>query len=237
MKFLTYNPEQAYLLPPSVREVLGEDHVCFFLHRAVERLDLGAFEQGYVEEGRPAYHPALLRKVWLYACALGLTSARRREQRVREDLAFRYLAGGATPDFWTRNQFRTRHGRALNDLFTQVVELARSLGMGRLGHVAVESTRIAANASRDRVETVPGLRAERARIRRQIRRWQKQCNAQAADEAPGQQLSAEQMARLERRLEEIPRRLERLRKTGPARRSETDPASRFLRDRKGFTLG
>src|SRR3972149_6762161 len=77
MKFLTYTPEQAYLLPPSVGEVLGEDHVCFFVHRAVERLDLGAFEQGYVEEGRPAYHPALLLKVWLYAYALGVTSARR----------------------------------------------------------------------------------------------------------------------------------------------------------------
>ena len=75
MKFLTYNPEQAYLLPPSVREVLGEDHVCFFLHRAVERLELSAFEEGYVEEGRPAYHPALLLKVWLYAYALGVTSA------------------------------------------------------------------------------------------------------------------------------------------------------------------
>src|SRR3970040_1116275 len=164
MKFLTYNPEQAYLLPPSVGEVLGEDHVCFFVHRAVERLDLGAFEQGYVEEGRPAYHPALLLKVWLYAYALGVTSSRRLEQRVREDLAFRYLAGGATPDFWTLNQFRTRHARALHDLFAQVVELARSLGMGRLGHGAVDSTRIAANASRDRVETAARLRSERAKI-------------------------------------------------------------------------
>src|SRR3990172_2937540 len=94
MKFLIYNPEQVYLLPPSVREVLGEDHICFFVHQVVERLDLSAFEQGYVEEGRPAYHPALLLKVWLYAYALGVTSARRLEQRIREDLAFRYLAGG-----------------------------------------------------------------------------------------------------------------------------------------------
>lgn len=237
MKFLTYNPEQAYLLPPSVREVLGENHVCFFLHQAVERLDLGAFEQGYVEEGRPAYHPALLLKVWLYAYALGVTSARRLEQRVREDLAFRFLAAGATPDFWTLNQFRTRHGRALNDLFTQVVELARALGLGRLGHLAVDSTRIAANASRDRVDTEASLRRERAKIRRQIRRWQKQCDAQASDEAPGQQLSAEQMTALGQRLQEIPRRLERLRKQGRDKVSRTDPESRFLRDRKGFTLG
>jgi transposase len=237
MKFLTYNPEQGYLLPPSVREVLGENHVCFFLHQAVERLDLGAFEQGYVEQGRPAYHPALLLKVWLYAYALGVTSARRLEQRVREDLAFRFLAGGATPDFWTLNQFRTRHGRALNDLFTQVVELARTLGMGRLGHVAVDSTRIAANASPDGVETIRSLRAERAKLRRQIRRWQKQCDAQASDEAPGQQLSGEQMTALGQRLEEIPRRLERLRKEGRDKVSATDPESRFLRDRQGFTLG
>ena len=71
MKSLTYNPEQAYLLPPSVRDVLGEDHVCFFLHQAVERLELGALEQSYVEEGRPAYHPALLLKGWLYASRWG----------------------------------------------------------------------------------------------------------------------------------------------------------------------
>ena len=190
-----------------------------------------------MEEGRPAYHPALLLKVWLYAYALGVTSARRLEQRVREDLAFRYLAAGAGPDFWTLNQFRTRHARALNDLFTQVVELARSLGMGRLGHVAMDSTRVAANASQDRVETVAKLRAERAKIRRQIRRWQKQCDTQSCEEAAGQQLSGKQMAALEKRLEEIPRCLERLRKSGLKRRSETDPDSRFLRDRKGFTLG
>ena len=67
MRFLTYNPEPAYLLPPSVREVLGENPVCFFLHQTVERLEWSGFEQGYVEEGRPAYPPALLRKVWLYA--------------------------------------------------------------------------------------------------------------------------------------------------------------------------
>ncbi len=237
MKYLTYNPEQAYLLPPSVREVLGKDHVCFFLHQAVERLDLSAFERGYVEEGRPAYHPALLLKVWLYAYVLGITASRRLEQRIKEDLAFRYLAAGAAPDFWTLNDFRRRHARALNDVFTQVVEIARSLGLGRLGHLAVDSTRIAANASRDRIDTKKALRAERAKIRRQIRRWQKRCDGAAGEEAPGQQIAPERMAALEAKLREIPRRLERLRKEGLDKVSATDPESRFLRDRKGFTLG
>src|SRR5712692_7837161 len=109
MRFLSYQPDQAWLLPPSVKDVLGEDHLCFFIHEVVEQLDLSAFEQEYGEEGRAAYAPTLMVKVWLYAYALQVTSSRRLEQRVKEDLAFRYLAGGATPDHWTLNDFRTRH--------------------------------------------------------------------------------------------------------------------------------
>ncbi len=88
------------------------------------------------------YHPSLLLKVWLYAYALGVTSSRRVEQRIREDLAFRYLAGGARPDYWALNAFRWRHGRAINDCFTQVVERARGLGMRQPGTVAIDATRI-----------------------------------------------------------------------------------------------
>ena len=236
-KFLEYSPEQAYLLPPSVREVLGEDHLCFFVHQAVERLDLSDFVAQYAEDGRPAYHPALLLKVWLYAYALGITSARRLEERVREDLGLRYLAGGATPDFWTLNQFRRQQARRLNDVFTQVLELARTLGLVRLGHAAIDSTRVAANASRQRTETIEQLRAERVRLRRQIRRWQQQCDRTDPDEGAGTQMTRQTMEQLERRLAEIPKRLEPLRHAGLTRRSTTDPDSRFLRERQGFTLG
>ena len=97
-------------------------------------------------------------KVWLYAYALQVTSSRRLEQRVKEDLAFRYLAGVAKPDHWTLNDFRTRHRRAINDVFLQVVEVARGLGMGKLGHVAIDSTRVKANASTRRMETKQELR-------------------------------------------------------------------------------
>lgn len=237
MKFLPYSPDQIELLPPSVREVLGEGHLCFFLRRVVERVDLGTIEQVYSEEGQPGYHPALLVSVWLYAYALGITSARRLEQRIREDLAFRYLAGGAQPDFWTLNTFRRRHPKALNDLFTQVLELARQAGLGRLGHVAIDSTRVAANASPNRTQTVEKLRAERARIRWQIRRWQQACNADDPNEQAGLALHAEERQALERRLAEIPGRLRELRKSGLKRRSTTDPDSRFLKARAGFVLG
>src|ERR1700723_2023787 len=210
--FYEYNPEQGYLLPPSVRDVLGKEHLCFFVHGAVEKMDLAAFEALYGEEGHPAYHPALLLKVWLYAYALGITSSRRLEQRIREDSAFRYLAGGAQPDFWALNEFRKRHGRALNDVFTQVVELARSLGMGKLGHVAIDSTRIAANAAADSVDTEQKLRGERAKIRKRIRRWQQQCESEDPNEGAGTVVAAEALQELQRRLGEIPLRLERLKK-------------------------
>ena len=237
MRFLPYSPDQAYLLPPSVKDILGEEHLCFFLHRVVERLDRSGFEQEYVEEGPPAYAPALMVKVWLYAYALGVTSSRRLEQRVREDLAFRYLAGGAQPDYWTLNEFRRHHRRAINDLFTQVLELAREAGLGRLGHVAIDSTRVAANASRNRLESEDALRRERAKLRRQVRRWQQQCDAADPNETPGTALDAKEKQAAEARLAEIPRRLEKLRKAGLRKRSRTDPDSRFLRDRQGFTLG
>ena len=128
----------------------------------------------------------------------------------------RYLAAGATPDFWTLNQFRRQHGRALNDLFTQVVELAARGGLGRLGHVAIDSTRVAANASPNRVETKERLRAERARIRRRIRRWQQACNADDPNEASGLELKKEEMTRLQERLAEIPSRLEQLKRAPQA---------------------
>lgn len=233
-RFLPYNPDQAYLLPPNVKDVLGKDHLAFFVHRVVERLDLEEFTQAYNEEGGAVYAPELMLKVWLYAYTLGVTSARRSEQRIREDLAFRYLAGGATPDNWALSAFRRRHGRGINNVFTQVLELARSLGLVSLGHVAIDSTRVRGSASRDRMDTETKLRRERARLRRQIRRWQQACSVEDPDEDAG---TIVQVAELERRLEQIPVRLQRLRKSGLRQISRSDPESRFLRSREGWQLG
>lgn len=232
-RFIEYAPEQAWLLPPRISDELGEGHLACFLHEAVERLDLSRFEAAYSDEGRPAYPPELLLKVWLYAYALGVTSSRKLEQRIREDLGFRFLAGSLKPDHWTLNEFRRRHGRALNDVFTQVVEGARRLGLGRLGRVAIDSTRVEADASPDRSDTVEKLRRERARIRQRIRRWQQQCDR---DQEP-QGGAAAAPADWRRRLEEIPRQLEQLRQSGQKRGSRSDPDSRYLRRRAGFCLG
>jgi len=233
-RFLPYAPEQAYLVPPSVKEELGQDHLCFFIHEAVEHLDLSGFEQLYGDEGGALYHPSLMLKVWLYAYALGITSARRLEQRIREDLGLRYLAGGAKPDNWALSAFRRRHARGLNDVFTQVLEMARGMRLGHLGQVAIDSTRIQAAASRNRLETEERLRQERSKLRRLIRKWQKQCDEEDPNEGAGSQAVVE---KLQERLAELPRRLEKLRKSGLKRVSRTDPDARFLRERGGFVMG
>ena len=233
-RYVAYNPEQVWLLPPSVRDELGEGHLAVFVHELVERLDLRQFEVESSEQGRPGYPPQLLLKVWLYAYALGVTSSRRIEQRIREDLGFRLLAGSLKPDHWTLNEFRRRHPKALNDVFTQVVEAARRLGMGQLGRVAIDSTRVQANASPDHSDSIEQLRRERARIRQRIRRWQKQCDRDNQEPAGGQVAEPEAWRQ---RLDEIPRQMEELRKSGQQRGSRSDPESRYLRKRGGFCLG
>ena len=233
-RFRQYNPDQAYLLPPSVRDELGSDHLCFFLRSVVERLDKSVFVQSYSAEGGELYAPELMLAVWLYAYALGITSARQLERKLVEDLAFRYLAGGERVDNWALSAFRRRHRMALNDAFTQVLEWAQSQGMGKLGRVAIDSTRIQANASRDKIDTEQALRDTRARLRRQVHQWQKQ--ADQDDQEPGGLEVA--IAELDKALAEMPRRMERLNKSGLKKLSRTDEDARFLRRRGGeFVLG
>ena len=233
-RYVGYNPEQVWLLPPSVRDELGEQHLAVFVHELVERLDLRRFEAESSEQGRPGYPPQLLLKVWLYGYALGVTSSRRIEQRIHEDLGFRLLAGNLKPDHWTLNEFRKRHPKALNDVFTQVVEAARGMGMGQLGRVAIDSTRVQANASPDHSHSLEQLRRERARIRQRIRRWQKQCDGDNQEPAGGAAATPEHW---QQRLAEIPRQMQELRKSGQQRGSRSDPESRYLRKRGGFCLG
>jgi transposase len=231
-RFFAYDPSQGYLLPPHVQDVLGQEHLCFRLHAMVEQLDVRAFEQAYGSEGRLAYPPAMMLKVWLYAFSLGVSSTRRLERRIREDLAFRYLAGGLTPDHKTLSEFLRRHRRAINDVFTQVVQMARRAGLGKLGHVAIDSTRVRANASRRSVVNwEPARRQQWAQDRRLVRAFQQKASAQDPEEDGGVTLSTAQ----QRALEEQP--VPALPKKGRQQVSRTDPDSRFLRTARGWELG
>ena len=194
---------------------------------------MSVFEQSYSSEGGELYAPELMLGVWLYAYALGVTSARQVERRLVEDLAFRYLAAGARVDNWALSAFRRRHNRALNDAFTQVLEWAQQQGMVKLGRVAIDSTRIAASACRDLVDTEQALRSTRAQLRRQVRVWQKAADRDDAE--PGGLEVA--IGELNKALDEMPRRLERLKKSGLKKLSRTDEEARFLHQRGGFVLG
>jgi transposase len=218
-----YQPEQAMLLPQHVKDVLGENHLCFLIHEMVEEVDISGFEASYGEAGgQSPYHPRLMLKVWLYAFALQVKSTRKLEQRLREDLGFRFLAGGSVPDHKTLSEFLRRHSQAIRGLFTQVLQLLQAAGVGRLGEVAIDSTRIKGNASRERV-------VRRGPLEHQVRQWMEELD-EDPDRQPGRRVSEEERQRV---LEQ----LRQLRESGESKLSLTDGDARFLRERQGFVLG
>ena len=137
-RFKGHGPDQADLLPLSIFDELGGQHLCILTPCAVERPDLSCLRQSYRAEGGSLDPPELGRDVWFYAYALGLTSARQLERRLIEDLALYCLATRARVDNWTLSAFRRRHARALNDSFAQVLEMAIQLGLARLGQMAID---------------------------------------------------------------------------------------------------
>jgi transposase len=221
--YFAYSPEQAELLPRHVRDELPPGHLCFLIHELIEGLDLSHFDQAYSEEGQKAYNPRMMLKLWLYGFAVNVRSTRKLERRVQEDLGFRFLGGGLRPDHKTLSEFLRRHGEAIEPLFTQVLGWARKAGMARLGRVAIDSTRIKANASPDRL---------RRQDERQVRQWRRAMESGDPDQEPGLEVGAETAARLRREMGGATE------SAAPGKQSLTDPDARFLRERGGrFRLG
>src|SRR5436853_3754435 len=147
--FVCADRDQAFLMPPSLREWLPEDHLAWFVLDAVAEMDLAAFYADYRVDGhgRPAHDPALMVGLVLYAYAVGERSLRKIERRCIEDVAFRVIAGNLAPDHSTIGRFVERHEQRLEGLFGQVLALCARSGLVRAGTVALDSTKIAANAS------------------------------------------------------------------------------------------
>jgi transposase len=151
-QFVSGSREQAFLLPPDMREWLPDDHLVWVVVEAVERLDLSTLCGAYRDDGngRPAYDPALMVALLLYGYATGERSSRVIERRCREDVAMRVICAGVCPDHATIARFRRRHAEALVGLFGQVLALCRLAGLGRLGTIAIDGTKVRANASKQR---------------------------------------------------------------------------------------
>ena len=149
--FIRCDRDQAFLKPPSLREWVPEDHLVWTVLDAVEQMDLSAFYLDYRQDGhgRPAYEPSMMVALLLYAYARGNRSSRGIERALVEDLAHRILAGKLVPDHSTIADFRVRHEAALAELFTGVLSLCRRAGLVSVGVVAIDGTRVHANASRE----------------------------------------------------------------------------------------
>ncbi len=164
--FRPYDPDQQLLLPAVLQEWLPPDHLACFISDVVDQLDLSAItarHQGE-ERGGPPYHPRMMVKVLLYGYCTGVVSSRRIAQRLHEDIAFRVLAANNAPDFRNISDFRKDHLKALADLFHQVLELCQRAGLAKLGHMALDSTKVRANASRHKaMSSTGGLRRRRRR--------------------------------------------------------------------------
>jgi transposase len=147
--FLACQRDQELLLAPNMRDWLAEDHLAWFLIDAVGQLDLSGFVAAYRADGRgrAAHDPQMMLTLVLYAYAKGERSARRIEARCHEDVAYRVICAGHLPDHATIARFRARHQAAIAELFTGVLALCAEAGLGAVGLIALDSTKLAANAS------------------------------------------------------------------------------------------
>jgi transposase len=164
--FLSCDREQDYLMPPSMREWLPAGHLAWYVLDVVERLDLEAICGVYRADGsgRPAHDPRMMVALLLYAYAVGERSSRQIERRCHEDVAFRVIAANRAPDHTTIARFRVRHAQRLADLFVQVLAMCAKSGMVRVGKVAVDGTKLYANAGIGANRTYPAIREEVERI-------------------------------------------------------------------------
>jgi len=179
--FRPYDPDQPFLMPVSMREWLPGGHLAYFVSDVVDHLDLSAIMNHYEEEkGYPPYHPVMMVKVLLYAYCIGVPSSRRIAKRLEEDIAFRVLAANNTPDFRTISDFRKDHLQALGALFLEVLKLCRKAGLVKLGHVALDGTKIKANASKHKAMSYKRMKEEEARLEAEVTELLKR--AEAVDE-------------------------------------------------------
>jgi transposase len=211
--YLPYEPGQMLLLPEAMQDWLPEGHLAHFISDTVDTLDLSAFHARYDKDGprNQPFHPAMMVKVLVYGYASGVFSSRKIARKLHEDVAFRMLAAGNFPAHRTIRDFRSIHLKELGELFVQVVRLAREMGLVKLGTIAVDGTKVKANASRHKAMSYGHMLKAEAELKAQIDALLKR--AQHADEAeknePELDIPAE-IARREARLAAIAQARERL---------------------------
>ena len=255
-----YYPDEELLLPPSLRDWLPEDHLAYFVSDVVDNLDLSAMDAVYGTEkrGQPPYDPLMMTKVLVYGYCIGVFSSRRIERRLVEDIAFRVLAAGNQPNFRTISDFRKIHLQTLAGLFEQVLKIALEAGAMKVGRVALDGTKVKANASKHKAMSHDRMLEKEKQLKAEVQQLLEQAEAADAEEDArhgkdrrGDELP-EELARRETRLKRIreaKRALAaRAREKGEAEGSDpkqakpkekdqynfTDPESRIMKGADGF---
>jgi len=195
--FRRWTIDQPLLLPASVQDFVGEDHLArFVLALVLEHLELGEVEAAYASErGQPPFDPAMMTALLLYAYCNGVYASRRIAKAARERVDFMSVVGLDPPDFRTVSDFRKRHLKALAGLFGQVLRLCEQAGLAKLGHVALDGTKIKANASKHKAMSYERMGKRAAELEAEVRRWLNAAEAADAEEdkAFGRDKSGEEM--------------------------------------------
>ncbi|MGW4825701.1 IS1182 family transposase [Streptomyces sp. NPDC004227] len=181
--FRAFDPHQVLLLPPSLDDWLPQDHLARFVADLVDEvLELGAVLADYTDKrGYPPYDPRLMLRLLIYGYTTGVRSSRAIERRCADDVAFRCLAAGQAPDYRSIARFRRRHLDALADLFTQSLHLAQRLGMVKMGRVALDGTKLEANASKHKAMSYGRLIDKEERVEAEIAELEAKAAALLAD--------------------------------------------------------
>ena len=201
--YLPYDPQQQLLLPQALQEWLPEGHHAYFISDTNDALDLSAFHARYAGGGprNQPFHPALMVKILVYGYATGVFSSRKLARKLHEDVAFRVLAAGNYPAHRTLCDFRALHLNELAGLFVQVVKLARECGLVTLGTIAVDGTKIKANASRHKAMSYERMKQAEQELKDQIDTLL--AKAKAADVAEQHEPELDIPAEIERRTDRL----------------------------------
>jgi transposase len=222
-----------------MREWLPEGHLAYYINDTVDSLDLQAFHARYGGGGsrNQPFHPAMMVKVLIYGYATGVFSSRKLARKLHEDVAFRLLGAGNFPAHRTLSDFRAFHLKELGDLFVQVVHLAREMGLVKLGTIAVDGTKIKANASRHKAMSYDRMLKAEVELKEQIKALLDKANAADAAEKnePELDIPAE-IARRQDRLAHITAakaRLEQRQREADLQRGRDQDDDRKPRDKNG----
>lgn len=181
-RFIPYEPYKPLELAPDIRKWLPPNHLALFISDVVDTLDLGEITEDYLhlQGGHPAYHPSMMLKLLFYGYCVGIRSSRRIEQKTYEDVAFRVLSCDSHPDHSRISDFRKRHLAAISRLFVQVLEICKEAGLVKLGHVALDGTKMKANASKHKAMSYGRMAKKENELIHEVEKLLKQ--AEALDE-------------------------------------------------------